>query len=58
MSVMLRYRIGRLLQIAGMLIVPFGIASELMSKVGLGQSMLIAAGGTLVFYVGYVVQHR
>jgi hypothetical protein len=41
-----------------MIILPFGIASELMEKVTLGQSMLIAAGGTLVFYVGYVLQHR
>jgi hypothetical protein len=55
---MLRYRIGRFLQIVGMIILPFGIASELVGKVGLGQSLLIAAGGTLIFYVGYVVQHQ
>ncbi len=54
----LRYRIGRFLQILGMIILPFGIASELMGKVGLGQSMLIAAGGTLVFYTGYVIQNQ
>jgi hypothetical protein len=41
-----------------MIILPFGIASELMEKVSLGQSMLIAAGGILVFYIGYVLQHR
>ena len=28
----------------GHVILPFGIASELVGKVGLGQSMLIAAG--------------
>lgn len=55
---MVRYRIGRLLQVLGMIILPFGIASELVGKLGLGQSMLIAAGGTLVFYVGYVIQHQ
>jgi hypothetical protein len=55
---MSRHRIGRLLQVLGMLILPFGIASELVGKVGLGQSMLIAAGGTLVFYTGYVIQNR
>ena len=54
---MLRYRIGRVLQVIGMVILPFGIASELMEKVGLGQSLLIAAGGMLVFYVGYLVQN-
>ena len=40
----------------GLGILPFAIASNLMEKVGLGQSMLIAAGGMAVFYVGYVVQ--
>ena len=55
---MLRYRIGRLLQVLGMIILPFGIVSELVGKVGLGQSMLIATGGTLLFYVGYVIQNR
>jgi hypothetical protein len=53
---MSRYRAGRALQMIGLLILPFGIASELVGEVGLGQSLLIAAGGALVFYVGYVVQ--
>jgi hypothetical protein len=53
-----RYRLGRLLQFIGLLILPFGIASELVGRVGLGQSLLIAAGGALVFYVGFLVQHR
>jgi hypothetical protein len=57
-STMSRYRIGRLLQVLGMIILPFGIASELVGKVGLGQSMLIAAGGTLLFYLGYVIQNQ
>jgi hypothetical protein len=55
---MTRYRVGRLLQVAGMLILPFGIASELVGKVGLGQSLLIAAAGALVFYIGYLIQNQ
>ena len=55
---MTRYGLGRMLQFLGMLILPFGIVSELVGEVGLGQSMLIAAGGAAVFYVGYVIQHR
>ena len=55
---MLRYKIGRSLQVLGMIILPFGIASELLGKVGLGQSLLVAAGGMLVFYIGYVIQNR
>ncbi len=52
------YRVGRLLQFIGLIVLPFGIASELMGKVGLGQSMLIAGGGALAFYAGFVMQHR
>jgi len=55
---MWRYRIGRFLQFVGLLILPFAIASELMAKVGLGQSLLIAAAGALVFYIGVQLQHR
>lgn len=55
---MSQYQIGRSLQVVGMIILPFGIASELVGKVGLGQSLLIAAAGTLIFYVGYVLQNR
>jgi hypothetical protein len=40
------------------LILPFAIASELVGRVGLGQSMLIAAAGAGIFYVGFVMQHR
>jgi hypothetical protein len=53
-----RYRAGRFLQFLGLIVLPFGIASELMGKVGLGQSLLIAGGGALAFYVGFVIQHR
>ncbi len=54
----MRYRIARFLQLLGLLILPFGIASELQGKVGLGQSLMIAAGGGFLFYVGYVLQNR
>lgn len=52
-----RFRLGRLLQGVGLLIMPFAIASELMEKVGLGQSMLIAGLGAVLFYVGYLLQN-
>jgi len=55
---MTRNSIARGLQFLGLLILPFGIASELMNKMGLGQSMLISAAGALVFYSGYVLQYR
>ena len=55
---MWRYRIGRALQLLGLLILPFAIASEVLNKVGLGQSLLIAGAGVALFYVGVQIQHR
>jgi hypothetical protein len=55
---MWRYRAGRALQLLGILILPVGIASELVGKVGLGQSLLIAGAGALLFYIGFVIQNR
>jgi hypothetical protein len=55
---MARYRVGRALQLLGLLILPFAIVSELAGRVGLGQSLLIAAAGAAVFYVGFVIQNR
>ena len=41
-----------------MLILPFSVVSEVVGEVGLGRSMLVSAGGALIFYVGYVLQSR
>lgn len=50
------YRVGRILQICGMLILPQAIVLELLGRVTLGQSLLIAAGGTGLFLVGVSLQ--
>jgi len=42
----------------GLFVLPFGIVSELEGRVTLGVSMLIAAAGAGVFYVGYWLQHH
>lgn len=55
---MTRYRIGRLLQAVGLIILPFSMASQLQGQYGEGRMLLIAGGGALVFYAGYVIQHR
>jgi hypothetical protein len=54
----MRYTIGRLLQFAGLVILPIAIVSELDGQVGLGRSLLMAAGGALVFYAGWLIQPR
>ena len=52
----MRYRIGRLLQLAGLLILPQAIVLEVLGKVSLGQSALIAVGGIGVFMLGVSIQ--
>lgn len=54
----MRHNVARGLQLLGLLILPFGIVSELEGKVGLGQSLLIAVGGASLFYLGYILQNR
>jgi hypothetical protein len=44
------------MQLCGMIILPQAIVLELLGKVSLGQSLLIAAGGTGVFMVGVGLQ--
>jgi hypothetical protein len=53
-----KYYLGRGLQLLGLIILPFAIVSELVGKVGLGQSLVIAGAGVALFYVGVLVQPR
>ncbi len=46
------YRLGRLLQVIGLLVLPGAIAAELAGKVSLGQAMLIALAGAGAFMFG------
>jgi hypothetical protein len=48
--------LGRILQTVGLLILPFAIVSELLGRVGLGQSMLIALAGMILFQMGVAMQ--
>ncbi len=48
--------LGRILQTVGLLILPFAIVSELTGRVGLGQSMLIALAGMILFQMGIAMQ--
>jgi hypothetical protein len=44
--------LGRLLQLAGLAVMPMAIAAELAGRVGLGMSMAIAAVGAAIFFTG------
>lgn len=56
----MRYRLGRFLQLAGLCIVPTGIAGNILYPgiVTEGVMLTILAGGGAVFLMGYLVQGR
>lgn len=54
------YRLGRFLQLLGLLIVPTGMAGNLAQpeRVSEGMMLGILAGGLVVFGIGWLIQRR
>jgi len=52
----MRYRLGRALQLAGLIILPVAIAGNVAEKLTLWQSLSISAVGMLCFYAGWQLQ--
>lgn len=50
------YFVGRSLQMAGLIILPFAILLELQAQVDLKQSLAVSAFGVLLFGLGYLLQ--
>lgn len=51
-----KYAFARSLQLLGLIVAPMGIAAELNDQVALSTSLLIAAIGAFLFYVGRSIQ--
>ena len=53
------YKLGRFLQLVGLLVMPVGIAGNLArpKDVTEGKELLIAGGGLVVFLLGWSLQH-
>jgi hypothetical protein len=50
------YKLGRFLQLAGLIILPIAIAGQALESLTLGQMLLLAGIGAGVFYVGWNLQ--
>jgi hypothetical protein len=50
------YKLGRLLQLLGLLILPIGIAGNVAEKLDLRESLSLSAVGVVVFLAGWVIQ--
>jgi len=53
-----KYALARSLQLLGLIVAPLGIAAELNDQVSLGGSLVIAAVGALIFFIGHSLQPR
>lgn len=52
------HRLGRLLQLVGMIVLPLAIAGNLTpdSPLDLRQSLLLSGAGVLIFGLGWLIQ--
>lgn len=50
------YKLGRFLQVVGMIVVPFAIAGNVLEKLDLKDFLLLAAVGMGIFTLGWLVQ--
>jgi hypothetical protein len=52
------YKVGRFLQIAGMIVVPVGMVGNIVQpeKITVQESLVVAASGLIVFGVGWLLQ--
>jgi hypothetical protein len=52
----MRYKIARLLQFAGLVILPIAIAGNMAERLSLRDSLLLSGLGVAIFYIGYSLQ--
>ncbi len=52
------YKLGRFLQVAGMIVLPLGVAGNMArpDEIDLRTSLMISGLGVVVFVVGYLLQ--
>lgn len=50
------YKLARLLQFAGLAVLPVAIAGNAADKMSLKNMLLLSAGGMFVFYLGWQLQ--
>jgi len=50
------YKVGRALQISGMIILPIAMAGEVAGKLDLKQMLILAGLGIVVFFLGWLLQ--
>jgi hypothetical protein len=52
----MRYRLGRFLQLVGLILLPIAIAGDLANSLELRQSLTLSTVGIAVFFLGWLLQ--
>jgi len=52
------YRLGRILQLLGLLILPAAIAGEMAERLTLKESLTMTGVGISVFFIGWLLQQN
>ena len=50
------YKLGRFLQVVGMIVVPFAIAGNVLERLDVKDFLLVSAVGMGIFFLGWLVQ--
>ena len=50
------YKLGRFLQLVGLILLPVAVSGNVAEKLDLKQSLLLSAVGVTVFFVGWLLQ--
>ncbi len=52
------HTIGKMLELSAMILLMFGLAVGLMEEHGMGKELTLLAVGSVLFYVGYLMEQR
>ena len=55
-AAIMRYHLGRLLQLVGMIVLPVSLSGEVAGHLTLGDSLKLSTLGIVIFIVGWLVQ--
>lgn len=50
------YKLGRFLQLLGMILLPIAMAGEVTQTLSLGRMLMVASVGIVLFMVGWMLQ--
>lgn len=50
------YKLGRFLQLVGLIVLPFAISGNVAEKLDLKQSLIMSGVGMVIFLIGWMIQ--